>query len=73
MAAKNDLGRVCLNAGEGGFNLFHSVGWRFADEFYSDVQRFWANPTGIGCEFTYTFHEALNALADGIVDVEANE
>ena len=51
-----------------------TVSMRFlANEFQSDVQRFRTDPAGIGREAAHAFHEALNALADGVVNVEGNE
>jgi hypothetical protein len=37
------------------------------------VQGFGADPASIGSEFVDTVHEALDALADGVVNVESDE
>jgi hypothetical protein len=37
------------------------------------VQRFGTDPAGVRRKPAYTFHEALNTLADGVVDVKGDE
>src|SRR5712692_2346387 len=52
---------------------FHRLRRLLADKFQRDVQRLGTHPAGIRREAAYPFQEALNALADGIIDVEGNE
>jgi hypothetical protein len=37
------------------------------------VQRFGTHPSRVRRETAHTFHETLNALADGVVNIEGNE
>ena len=72
-ATECDFDRFGSNAGKGVLDFFDSLDRFLSDEFQGHVQRFGTDPTGLWGEATHTFHEALNALADGIVDVEGNE
>jgi hypothetical protein len=37
------------------------------------MQRFGTDPAGVRRESAHTFHEAQNALADGVVNIESDE
>src|SRR4029077_249653 len=61
------------DAEKGALDFFHSLDGFLANKFQCNVQRFRTNPAGIRREAAHAFHEALYALADGVVDVEGNE
>jgi len=73
VAVERDLDRFGLDPGKRTFDFFRRLNWLLAYEFQRDMQRFRTDPARVRGEPAHTFHEALNALADGIVDVEGNE
>ena len=73
VAAECNLEGLGADAGKGALDLFHDFVRLLANEFQSDVKRLRTDPARIRREPAHTFHEALNALADGVVDVEGNE
>ena len=54
-------------------DFFHTLNRLLADEFQRHMQRFRTDPAGVRREAAHAFDETLNALADGVVDVEGNE
>lgn len=72
-ATECDFDRLGSNAGKGVLDFFDRLDRLLSDKLQGHVQRFGTDPAGVWSEATHTFHEALNALADGIVDVEGDE
>src|SRR5438552_1388126 len=70
-AAEGEIESAVCDRLQGCANLFHLL--RLADEFQGHVQRFLAHPAWLGRELAHSFHEARNALADFVGDVESDE
>src|SRR5580658_5406861 len=61
------------DTGECPLDFLHRFNRLLANEFQSDVQRFRTNPASVRGKPAYPFQKAMDALSDGVVDVEGDE
>src|SRR5207237_747962 len=62
-----------LHRRQGFLDLLHSLRRFLSDKFQRHVQGLRPDPARIGRKLTHAIHEAANAVADGIFDVEGDE
>src|SRR5579863_2783909 len=70
VAAEGNFDGLGSDARERALDFFHRLSRLLAYEFQRDMQGLRTDPAGVRGKPAHTFHEAQNALADGVVNVE---
>ena len=73
MSTKAHFNSLTLHRRQGFLDLLHSLRRFLSDKFQRHVQGLRPDPARIGRKLTHAIHEAANAVADGIFDVEGDK